>query len=72
VKAPRPAPARQGWRPAELARAYGFPRSSIYAWIHAGELAAVRVGPGTLVVLASDWERFLAMRRTQPPTGGAA
>lgn len=49
----------QGFKPIEVARALGIPRSSVYALIRSGELPAVKYGRSGLIVLAEDLQSFL-------------
>jgi len=53
-----------GHRIPEVSRRLSWPRSSVYRSIQRGELPAVRLSPGTLVVLDDDLREFIRQRKT--------
>ena len=58
-----------GHRIPYVSRCLSWPRSSVYRAIKCGELPAVRLSTGTLVVLDDDLRDFIAARRTVPGQG---
>jgi len=51
-----------GFRVVDLARSLRVPRATLYAWIRAGKLPAVRVGE-VLIILEADLSDFLTRHR---------
>ena len=49
---------RQAYNPAEIAELLGVSRRTVYSWIKAGHLRAVKVGPKLWLVPVADFETF--------------
>ena len=57
---------------AEAARELGVNPSTIWRWIEAGKLAAVRVGPKNIRIRRQDLDTVIQQARTEPPRKASA